>query len=368
KYLLNIPYPHPPVFRFIVGITRGLPGQEMFWRITLATVLLQAVWLVVSFLPEDRKSERFALGALWILSAAVLVQAGQILVAPVTALQALVFCWLLLKGRDLERYVGWIALLWLASLFTAYQAILYLPIVLVVFWRMQLPFWKRAVAFLLPIFLLGLYSLGHPLALSSMITAGEQNISAGRPTDALRGVLFLWAVGGSVVLSLLGTFGMFSARRWPLVGSLFLLSIFLFLSYRPYYGILFTPLFIAGVAASPRMVRFVGLSVVLTLFCAAFIVPHVLPPPEPSSARIVLRTLAANRVSEGMILIAGSFGHEWQYESPMTVQRYNPRLIDSARAVICLADCPEVRWRERWRILPGLPIEVWMRTLEAWRK
>lgn len=368
KYLLNIPYPHPPLFRFIVGLTRTLPGQEFFWRVVLATLLLQAVWFVIAFLPEEHKSERFALGALWVLSAAVLTQAGQILVAPVTALQALVFCWLLLHGRDLERHAGWIALLWLASLFTAYQAILFAPVALAVFWRLRLPFWKRAAAFLLPVFLLGLYSLGNPLALSSMITAGEQNVSTGSPVDALRGILLLWAVGGSIILSLLGTFGMFSARRWPLVASLFLLSLFLFLSYRPYYGILFTPLFIAGLAAHPRLLRFTGLSIILTLLCAVFIVPRALPAAERTPARLVMETLEENRVSEGMILITGSFGHEWQYESPMVVQRYHPRLIDSSRAVICLADCPEVRWKERWRLLPGLPVEVWMRTLSAWQK
>ena len=366
KYLLNIPYPHPPLFRFLVGLTRTLPGQEMFWRIVLATLLLQAVWFAISFFPAEQKRERFTVGALWLLSAAVLIQAGQILVAQVTALQALLFCRLLLKGKDLERHAGWIALLWLASLFTAYQAILFAPIVLTVFLRMRLPFWKRATAFLFPIFLLGLYSFGNPLALSSMITAGEQNASAGSAVDVLRGVLFLWTVGGSIVLSILGTLGMFSARRWSLVGSLFLLSLFLFLSFRPYYGILFTPLFIAGIAAHPRMLRFTGLSVVLMLFCAAFIVPRTLPASDPTPARLVMQTLAKNRVTEGMVLITGSFGHEWQYESSLVVQRYNPRLIDSARAVICLADCPEVRWRERWRILPGLPVEVWMRTLAAW--
>ena len=367
KYLLNIPYPHPPLFRFLVGLTRVIPGQELFWRVLLATLLLQTARFIPSFFPAEQKRERFAAGVLWLLSAAVLAQAGQILVAPVTALQVLVFCWLLLKGKDLERYAGWIALLWLASLFTAYQAILFFPIVLVVFYRMRLPHWKKAAAFLLPIGLLALYSLGNPLALSSMITAGEQNVSAGGPIDALRGVAFLWMVGGSIVLGLLGTWGMIRARNWPLIGSFLLLAFFLFLSYRPYYGILFTPLFIAGVAAWPRAVRFTGLTIVLALFCAAFIVPRALPPPDRSPARITMQILNKNRVTEGMILIAGSFGHEWQYESSLAVQRYNPRLVDSARAVICLADCPEVRWRMKWRLLPGLPVEVWMRTLAAWQ-
>lgn len=367
KYLLNIPYPHPPVFRWILGITRVLPGQELFWRIVLSSLLIQSVWAVRSFLPKGDASGRFTLAALWLFSSAMIVQAGQILVAPVTALQALFFCWLLLRGQDLERHIGWIALLWIISLFTAYQAILFAPIILVVMWRMRLPFRLRATAFLLPIVLLGLYSLGNPLALSSMITAGEQNASAGGPDHALVGVLALWAAGGSIVLGILGTLGMFSARRWSLVASLFLLSLFLFLSFRPYYSILFTPLFIAGIAASPRMLRFPALSIILALFCAAFIVPRTLPAFDRAPARIVMQTLAKNRVTEGTILIAGPFGHDWQYESSLSVRRYNPKLIDSSRAVICLADCPEVRWRTKWRVLPGLPVEVWMRTLAAWQ-
>ena len=46
KYLLNIPYPHPPAARFVLGLTDGWAYQEIFWRIVFATLLVQAVFLV----------------------------------------------------------------------------------------------------------------------------------------------------------------------------------------------------------------------------------------------------------------------------------------------------------------------------------
>ena len=39
KYLLNIPYPHPPFARWIIGQTEWMTYQEMFWRIVFATIL-----------------------------------------------------------------------------------------------------------------------------------------------------------------------------------------------------------------------------------------------------------------------------------------------------------------------------------------
>lgn len=364
KYLLNIPYPHPPLLRGIVGITRFLPGQEVLWRLVFTTLLLQAAWLVMSFLPERESSQRFALGALWVLSAAVLTLSGQILMAPVTALFALIFCWLLLKGEDLEDMAGWIALLWLASLFTAYQAILYLPIVFVIFRRMKLPLGKRLLCIGAPVVLLALYTATNPLVVASIVTAGEQNAGAGTVFDALRGAGWLWIVGGSAILSILGTIGIIASRRWSLLLSLLLVAAFIAVSFRPYYCILFTPLFIAGIALSPGLLRRPGIAVIATVLAAFLIVPFALVPFEHSSAREVMQALEAQGVDEGTVLIAGSFGHEWQYESPFIVRTFTPRAIDSARVVVCLADCPEIRYRKRWRPMAGVSVEVWVKLLD----
>jgi hypothetical protein len=363
KYLLNIPYPHPPLLRWIMGIALWVPGQALLWRLILATALLQAVWIVVSLLPEQNRSERLTIGALWILSASVLTLSGAILMAPVTALQALLFCWLLLKGEELERRVGWIALLWLASLFTAYQALFFLPVVAVVFWRMRLPAWQRILCIVGPMVLLLLYSATNPLAVASMVTASEQNAGRGTFLDAARGVLWLWLLGGSVVLSLLGTLGMLSARRWSLLLSLLLTAAFILVSYRPYYGILFTPLFVAGLAASPHLLKWRALTLTATVLCALVLVPNAFPPPLISSASQVFSRAQASHVPTGATaLIAGSFGHEWQY-GPYVVRRMvpNPQLLDSARVVVCLADCPEVRGKKTWKRLTGVPVEAWVR-------
>lgn len=345
-------------------MTWFLPGQEVLWRFIFATLLLQALWLVISFLPERESSQRFALGALWLFSAAVITLAGQILMAPVTALFALVFCWLLLKGEDLEDMAGWIALLWLASLFTAYQAILSLPIVFVIFWRMKLPLRKRLLCIGVPVVLLALYTATNPLTVASMLTAGEQNAVTGTMFDALRGVGWLWIVGGSAVLSVLGTIGIIASRRWSLLLSLLLVAAFIAVSFRPYYCILFTPLFIAGIAAESRLLKWPGVTAIATLLCAFLIIPFALVPFEHSPARVTMQALIEQGIDEGTVLIAGPFGHEWQYESPFIVRAFTPRAIDSARVVVCLADCPEIRYRKRWRPMAGVPVEVWVKLLD----
>lgn len=375
KNLLNIPYPHPPLLRSIIGAFGWMPGQAFLWRFLFALLLIQAVWLVWAL---ARRGGGFALGALWLLSAAVIVWAGQILLVPVIAVQALIFCVWLLKGEDLpartgprygsggERRIGWVSLLWLASLFTAYQAILYFPVVAVIFRRMKLPLWQRIVGFFGPVALLILYTAGNPLVVASMVTAGGQNLGGGTPLDALRGALWLWILGGSLVLSILGTLGMLLSRRWSLLLSLLLVAVFVFLSYRPYYCLLFTPLFVAGLASArarrPALFKRPALATLATLVCALFFVPHAFPAAAPSPALVVFRGAEQAGVPPGATaLITGSFGHEWQYEAPYVVRRYVPRLIDGARVVVCLADCPEVRFRKEWLELPGVPVETWVR-------
>lgn len=365
KYLLNIPYPHPPLARFIIGVTRGIPAQDLIWRIILAVALLQSAEIVRAFVPAYEKSGAFLLAGLWVLSAAVFVSAGQILLAPVTAMQILVFCHWYLRGEDLEWKIGWMALLWLASLFTAYQAILFLPVVAAVFWRLRLPRWQRLAALAGPVLLLVLYTATNPLAFASMITAGEQNLGSGSPLAALREVAWLWVIGGSAVASVLGTAGMFSSRRWPLIVSLLLVAVFTFLSFRPYYGILFTPLLLAGIASSPVLLRRVGTILLGTIVCALVLIPVSFPRFTPSAAPQVFATAERAGIPEGAtMIIAGPFGHEWQY-GPYTVRRMigNPQLLDSARLAVCLADCPDIRGREGWLALPGVSVEAWVRPL-----
>jgi len=361
KYLLNIPYPHPPLMRWLIGLT----GWEVLWRVILAIVLLQAAELVRAFVPAREKETAFLLAGLWVLSAAVFVSAGQILLAPITALQMLVFCYWYLKGEELEHLIGWMALLWLASLFTAYQATLFLPVAAAVFWRMELPRWQRIVALGGPVLLLVLYTATNPLAFASMITAGQQNLSGGTAFAALRGVAWLWLLGGSLILSVLGTVGMFASRRWPLIVSLLLVAAFIFLSFRPYYSILFTPLLLAGLASSPSLLRRTGTILIATLVCALILIPVSFPKHGPSPVAAVYAAAEQAGIPAGAAaVIAGSFGHEWQY-GPYVVHRMvrNLQLLDSARVAVCLTECPDIRGRAGWEKLPGVPVEVWVRPL-----
>ncbi len=107
KYLLNIPYPHPPFARSIIGIAQWIPGQEIIWRLLLAAGLLLAAELARALAPAKEKGDMSLLAGLWVLSAAVFVSAGQILLAPITAVEMLVFCYWYLKGEDREHMIGW---------------------------------------------------------------------------------------------------------------------------------------------------------------------------------------------------------------------------------------------------------------------
>ncbi|MDO8468864.1 MAG: hypothetical protein Q7S29_03855 [Candidatus Peribacter sp.] len=377
KYLLNIPYPHPPLARGIIGFTQWIPGQEMLWRVILAIILLLAAELARAFAPAREKASTFLLAGLWVLSASVFVSAGQILLAPITAVEMLVFCYWYLKCEDQpartdpqygsggERMVGWMALLWMASLFTAYHAILFLPVVAAVFWRLRLSRWQRLVALCGPVLLLALYTAMNPLAFASMVTASGQNLGDGSPLTALRETVWLWVLGGSLVLSVLGTIGMFASRKWPLILSLLLVAGFTFLSFRPYYGILFAPLLIAGLVSSPSLMRRVGTILLLTLVCALMLIPLSFPSGSPSPVPGVYAAVEQAGIPAGVTaIIAGPFGHEWQY-GPYIVRRMvgNPQLLDSARVAVCLVDCPVLRGREGWEELQGVPVEVWVRPL-----
>ena len=89
KYLLNIPYPHPPLARFILHLTDSWPFQEFFWRFVFASLCIQAVRLVWKLSHDLKPKTRFALSILWLCNTAIIFQAGSIMMAPLTALEAL---------------------------------------------------------------------------------------------------------------------------------------------------------------------------------------------------------------------------------------------------------------------------------------
>lgn len=360
KYLLNIPYPHPPVARFIMGLTDGWAGQELFWRVIMATLLIQAVWLVYSLTKDLSKPARVAACGAWLLSAAVVYQAGTVMMAPLTALQMLVFVWLLLKGRDNSAYAGLIGLFWLVSLFTAYQAVLFAPLALAVIFRLRIPFMRKAVLFVVPLILLALYTLGNPLAAASMIVHAGKDASQTFAEHALE-TAWIWAIGGSVIVSILGTVGMFVRPRFSIILSFVLVAAYIFLSRYDYYAILFTPLFTAGFIGLSERVKSVSLPVAFLMPAATVVVMFLRPPGLiPSLAQPAVQP---HLPSEGQLLIAGSFGHEWQYISTLPVLRYHSNFLSRASAVVCLVPCEEMQKQPRFTRLLDLPVEVWLKQL-----
>lgn len=376
KMLLNIPYPHPPLLRWIVHQTEALPFQEMLWRLLFASLLVQAVWLVWNMGKGLRPASRLLAAALWLLSAALLQQAGSITTAPVTAVEGLVLCWLLLachpepvEGRHAavsvsmlrraqhDTLVFIVVVFWLISLFTAYQVVLYLPIVVAVLRRLRVSWRGVACAVGAPLFLVGLYALGNPLSLDRFVDAGTLNMGK-TVFQKLSEVGSMALVGGSVAGALAGLYGIMLRRAWPLALSLLLIAAFVFLSLRSYYAVFFTPLFVAGVILllreRPAWWKWIGIAHFLFLFLAIPLPPDRVVPP----ARVVMQRLQQNG-AQGDVLISGSFGHEWQYESRLPIRRYRPEFLDEAGAVVCLRSCDGLS--DSWRKLDGVPVEVWVR-------
>lgn len=393
KYLLNIPYPHPPFGRWILHLLEAFPYQEIFWRIIFATLLMQAVWLVWDIGRSLSRSHRIILSGAWILSSAILLQAGTIMMAPITALYGLLFLWLLSRSRRLKspvEYPGLIALLWLSALFSAYQAVLFAPLVWVLIrrssWRLKSPVTQCVYVFI-PVFLLGLYTLSNPLAIYSMFLQAGKDI-AETPMERLLATMRVWAIGGSIITSVLGTAGMCMSllrriRRlqspvnddidsFALAGSFFLVAMFTFLARHDYYAILWTPLFIAGLAALLQTRRANENSAIFGMLFLMFHLVFLLFFPvslQKSPARETMRVIQEGqdglpwRAGTGVILIAGAFGHEWQYESSLRVRRYSPDSdLSEVAAVICILSCPELASRA-WQRLPNTSVEVWVQRL-----
>jgi len=330
KYLLNIPYPHPPLARWILSQTEIFPFQEWFWRIIFATTLVYAVWFVWGMHRKSGKEQRLLVCGLWLLSAAVLLQSGSIMMAPLTALQALVFVWLLSR-KDNSPYAELIAMFWFASLFTAYQAILFMPLTIEVFRRMHISPSQKVMSVGLPLLALAFYTLTNPLIPASMLNAGHQNDGISAAASA-HGVVLLWIVAGSAVLSILGMIGTVRKKNAPVIFSFVLVSFYVLISYRFYYAILFTPLFVANVPEIryPRVT--LAFHSVVSAICIALFPLST----QMSTARSVMSTITPR---DGTVLVSGSFGHEWQYESSVPVQRYQPSLQDFAAAIVCLDPC-----------------------------
>lgn len=386
KYLLNIPYPHPPLMRGIVHAFEWLPFQEMFWRVIFATLLVQAVWLVWKMGKELATTERFAVVFTWLFSAAMVMQSGTIMMAPVTVLEALLFLWILGRVSEPKRTIGqrvtlwlaehvpflgkhkeadpeWLAFgvgtLWLASLLTAYQIVLFTPIVIAIFWKLPAPRWQKWIYFFGPIIVVGIYTLGHPLSLASFVLQGKKDASQ-TILERSFGTFMLWLVAGSVMGSLAGTFGIFRSKSPALIISFLLVVLSLWGARYDYYATLFVPLLVAGCISLFSTVKLESFPYVPCLVGAMLVIVGLSPPwfVAPRTRQIV-QAIEATKKS-GDILVIGSFGHDWQYESRVPIHTYTPELLDQAAAVVCNSSCEGIRLTG-FHLLQGLKYEVWIR-------
>ena len=362
KYLLNIPYPHPPLARWILSLTESFPFQEFFWRIAFASFIVQAAWLVWSMAKDLAKHERTMLCACWLLSAAVIFQAGSIMMAPLTGLQGLLFVWLWVRSDFKSRHLGgWIALLWMVSVFTAYQGALLFPLVIGLLRRAKFSWLSTIFITGIPFALLALYTLVNPLSLASLVNAGTDNAGASL-VMILQEFLATWAIGGSVVLLIAGVIGLIWHRQWLLLGTFALISLYNLASVHLYYAILFTPFLMAGCIPILQRKRALALPLFgLTVLGSVLLWFPFHPVLEPGPARSMMQALQV-QPGAGNVLLDWSFGHEWQYESPVPVRRFTVEGLEEAQAVICQHACPwEVAQSGDFTEVAKAPLEVWQK-------
>ncbi len=360
KYLLNIPYPHPPLARWILGLTDGWAYQEVFWRFVFASLLVQGVWLVWDMTLGMPWRQRRSISFLWLCASAVLLQAGSIMMAPLTSVEVLVLLWLLSKFQLREDRAGWVALFWLVSLFTAYQVLLFLPIVIAIFRKMRISRRAKILYVTLPILVLALYTLTTPLVLAAMVIKGQQGVQTAL-LEKFVGLGQVWMRGGSLIVSIVGTIGLLRSRQWELILTLLLVSAYVFLARFDYYAILFLPLFVTGMLFySSRWIfpAVLASEILLGVLIVGASLPSLLP---ESHARAVMRAIAEQEVRAGDVLIVGDFGHEWQYESAFPVHPYRQPLLAEARALVCINACGGIRLPKKWEQLGGTPIPVFIR-------
>lgn len=394
KYLLNIPYPHPPFLRSILSFTDGLFFQEWLWRAIFATLLIQAVWLVWDMGKVLKPAERFAAAMSWLVSAAVVLQAGTVMMAPITALQALVFLWMFTRSEtmkneerkmknifdkifhlssfilhffhkdDDQKKDEWrsfvTGMFWLVSLFTSYHIVLFLPVVIMVFAVLPVSRSKKILYFVGPILLFGFYTLVNPLIIGALlinVTKDGTQTFMTRLTETG----WIWLVGGSGIASIVGTFGILRSKSFTLILSFILLAGYIFFSKQSYYAILFTPILVTGLVHFFHYQKLRSFPYVpLLVFCTTVLVALRPGWSFEQPVRKTVHTLENRVTHSGSLVIFGSFGHQWQYESRFPVRRYSPSLMSDAGSFVCTKPCEEIR-KEGFVLVQQKPFEGWVR-------
>ncbi len=362
--------------------------QEWLWRAIFATLLIQCVWLVWDMAKRLPHAERFAVAATWLFSAAMIMQAGTIMFATITAVQALVFLWILfaqengnsvadLFSKKLRHIILWIrgtndsareewkafwvAVLWLASLFTAYQILLFIPIVIAVFAGLPVSRAKKIFYFCAPLVALVLFTAASPLIIASFAIHGGKDASA---SFFLKGwqVVWLCVLAGSFFGSLLGAWGIVRSRSVALILSFLLVILATFMSWQPYYAILFAPLLVGGLMHYFHLHKLRGFPYAPLIVCTTVVLVGIGHPWRTSSpSREAMSVVNREAIHSGSLLIYGSFGHDWQYESDEhAVRHYTAEGFAEASALVCTSNCDAIR-KEGMSLVTDQPMEIWVR-------
>lgn len=366
KFLLSIPYPHPPLFRFLMQQTAWIGQHEFLWRFIIASLTVQAVWLIMDLAAVLPRPKRTYLCLAWLLSSAVILQAGTIVMAVLVALFGLLFVWFAIHPKP-STAMPLLACVWFAALFTAYQSILFLPLVLSAFLHSKQSRLSIILYICIPLLLLAVYSLSNPLAIATMAQVTGQDVSIPLLQRITR-IGWVWLLGGSGILSVAGTTGVLTGKRLDLIATFILVFLFVALTSQHYYAILFTPVFIGGVflVLCRRRLK-PGSFLLMQIICTVAIIALEFPMMHSTVARETVRRLLRGDANLASILIDGPFGHEWQYESSVPVRRFTQTLSseaeDRAQAFICTRNdgCDADVNPDKWTLVSDMQIPVWER-------
>jgi MFS family permease len=362
KYLLNIPYPHPPLLRGMLGMTDGLPLQDVAWRVLFASALVQAAWIVWDMSRDVPVSIRRAMVAAWLGSAALLINAGTVLLIVPAALSALVFLWLI-DRPDRCRDAGFLGVAWLAALFSALQCVLLAPLCWEALRRRRVSPVLRTAIVAIPIVLLCLYAASNPLIPASILGVGNDAVHADWMTR-IRSFGWVWFVGGGGLAAAIGTVGIFWSRHRPLILGFIAVCGYILVSHgHEYYALLLLPFFVAGIARVGMRLpeawadALFPCILAVSIFAAVFVI-------HPQDSIVVPQVAAVlkDRNRTARVMIDGPFGHEWQYALGEGVRRFTSSGLPLSDAIVCTRPCPAMEsWVGDWEKMRVEWVTVWVR-------
>ncbi len=378
KYLLSIPYPHPPLLRTLMSWTKGWGEQEIFWRGLFAVWTLQSVWLLQKIRTQNGRS-LFLVGALlFLFSPAIFLQSGTImLVVPAAVFGMIMVCTLFHPSQVSKIPTVFLGALWVVALLSVYHNILFAPLIWSAIKMSEGTTREKKISFYGPILLLVLYSLSHPLALASMLNVTGTHTKLSLLMRLMEIIKTILLAGGVLVVT--GIVGAILQKNRPLLLSLFATLALIFLSPQAYYAILLVPTILAGtllLLQKEKMRSIVLLALYIPL--SLFIITQNFPSQTPNIAKEMMASLKKNgsliitpQAHSGStllaILIDGPFGHEWQYYSPVPVLKFSPtlrsdieknsQLLICTKQTSCDSDFDDTLWQE----VKGLQLEVWKR-------